>query len=143
MTNSNGVTEYYAVRTMVQERVNQNPILLEVDILGSLTSINAKKIDSPNGQVGNNTVALAHSKVYFTYNIAQFLQDVKSKFNDTFSNDVYSHLGMQRKSNDFSENLLYSEQDSDKLTNRVLLANALESVARGHRYLNPRYFTSF
>ena len=37
---------------------------------------------------------------------------------------------MQRKSNDFSENLLYSEQDSDKLTNRVLLANALESVAQ-------------
>ena len=41
------------------------------------------------------------------------------------------------------EDILYSEQDSDMLTNRVLLANALESVARGYRCLNPRYFTSF
>lgn len=95
MTNSNGIIEYYAVRSMVKERVNQNPILLEIDILGKLTSLQAKKIDPDNGWVGKNTVALAYSKVYFSYNIAQFLQDVKGVFTDTFSNDVYSHLSIK------------------------------------------------
>ena len=129
MESTAGNKEYYAVRSMVQERINENPILVDVDVLGTLTSTNAKKIGSPTVRIGNKP-NLTGAKSYFTYNIAQFLQDVKSEFNDTFSNDVYSHLGMQRKSSDFSENLLYSEQDSDKLTNRVLLANALESVAQ-------------
>ena len=35
MENQDGSIEYYAVRSMVQERVNQNPILVESNILGN------------------------------------------------------------------------------------------------------------
>ena len=49
---------YYAVRSMIQERANQNPILVDVNVLGRLTSVNAKKIDSPNVQVNKNVDSL-------------------------------------------------------------------------------------
>ena len=112
LENSDGVLEYYAVRSMVQERRNQNPVLVESNILGKLTSSNAKKIDSPNTQVGGNTVAVVYGGVY-AYRIADLLNDVKSVFSNTFSNDVYQHFGMARTADDFSNNLLFSERDPD------------------------------
>lgn len=126
-----GTKEYYAVRSMVQERTNRNPLLVEVNILGTLTSTNAKKIGSPAVQVGNKTKTLAGGRTYFRYSIADFLQDVKGVFDDTFSNDVYMHLGTQRATSDFSANLLFStDEDTDSVSTRSLLANALESVAQ-------------
>jgi hypothetical protein len=109
LEDNNGGLEYYAVRSMVQERKNQNPVLVEANILGRLTSSNAKKIDSPAVQVGN-TVALTGGRVY-AYSIADLLNDVKDIFDDTFSEDVYNHFSRQRKDNDFSKNLLFSERD--------------------------------
>ena len=61
------------------------------------------------------------------YSIADFLQDVKGVFDDTFLNDVYAHFNMQRNANDFSANLMFSDRDPDALTNREILANLLES----------------
>ena len=127
---SKGNKEYYAVRSMVQERINRNPLLVEVNILGTLTSTNAKKIGSPAVQVGKKTITLAGGRTHFEYSIADFLQDVKGVFDDTFSNDVYKHFGTQRATSDFSPYLLYSEQDTDSVSTRSLLANALESVAQ-------------
>ena len=43
LENSNGQIEYYAVRSVIEERVNQNPILSEAKIVGKLHAINAKK----------------------------------------------------------------------------------------------------
>lgn len=129
LENDNGTLEYYAVRSMVQERKNQEPVLVEADILGRLTSVNAKKIDSPTTQVDENIVALAGGRVY-QYSVADLLNDVKSVFGDTFSEDVYKHFGMKREANDFSENLLYSDRDPDSISNRNLLANALESAVK-------------
>ncbi len=114
LENSNGVLEYYAVRSMVQERKNQNPILVEADILGKLTSVNAKRIDSPTTQVGRNTVALVGGRAY-AYKIADLLNDVKDIFGNTFSEDVYQHLGMARIKDDFSDNLLFSDRFPDDL----------------------------
>ena len=34
---------YYAVRSMVEERVNQNPVLIEANVLGKLYAVNVKK----------------------------------------------------------------------------------------------------
>ena len=131
LEDSIGNKEYYAVRSMVQERTNRNPLLVEVNILGTLTSTNAKKIGSPAVQVGKKTKTLAGGRTYFAYSIAHFLQDVKGVFDDTFSNDVYMHLGTQRTTNDFSANLLYSsDNDNDSISTRSLLANALESAAQ-------------
>lgn len=41
--NPDGKIEYYAVSSMVQERVNQNSILVESNILSKLYPVNAKK----------------------------------------------------------------------------------------------------
>lgn len=125
--NTAGQSEYYAVRSMVKERVNLNPLLVEINIVGKLSSVNAKKIGSPAAQVGKKTTTPAGGITYFTYSIADFLQDVKGVFDDTFSNDVYAHFNMQRNANDFSANLMFSDRDPDALTNREILANLLES----------------
>lgn len=110
LEDANGNVEYYAVRSVIEERVNQNPILAEAEVLGKLHGINAKKIGTPHARVTNNGVALTSSDAY-TYNVAQFLEDVKTEFDDTFSEDVYQKLAMKRKVNDFSKDLLYSEKD--------------------------------
>lgn len=129
LEDSNGVLEYYAVRSMVQERKNQEPILVEADILGKLTSVNAKKIGSPTTQVGGNTVALVDGEAY-TYKIADLLNDVKGIFDNTFSKDVYQHFGMTQKVDDFSQYLLFSDRDPDSVSTRSLLANALEGAVQ-------------
>ena len=46
--------------------------------------MNAKIIDSPNARGAENSVALTHGRVY-AYSIAQFWEDVKGVFDDTFS----------------------------------------------------------
>lgn len=128
LENDDGTLDYYAVRSMVQERKNQNPILVEANILGMLTSTNAKKIDSPNAWVTTkNGVARTYGRAY-TYKIADLLNDVKDIFGNTFSEDVYQHLGTTRIVDDFSENLLFSERDPST-SNRSILADALESAA--------------
>ena len=129
LEDASGNVEYYAVRSVVEERANLNPILIEAEILGKLKGINAKKIDSPRIRgTAKNSVALPHSVAY-TYKIADLLDDVKGIFDDTFSQDVYNHFKMSRNESDFSKNLLYSDRNF-YLSSRNLLANALESTAK-------------
>lgn len=110
--NNNGLTEYYAVRSVVEERTNLNPLLVEAEILGKLHAVNAKKVDSPNLKVAKNSVARGHGGAY-TYNIAHFLNDVKGLFDDTFSNDVYQTLGDVRKNTAFSKELRFALKPDD------------------------------
>ncbi|MGM9550389.1 MAG: hypothetical protein ACI3V5_11190 [Faecousia sp.] len=121
LEDANGNVEYYAVRSVVESRKNQGAILTEANILGKLHAVNAKKIGKPNAKVGaNNTVARANSSL-FEYSVADLLNDVKLDFDDTFSNDVYSHFGITRTSNDFSKYLLKSDRDPEMAkVNRVL-----------------------
>ncbi len=107
LEDANGTKEYYAVRSVIEERVNQNPILSEAKIVGRLHAINAKKISSPQGRGATNGVALASSEAY-SYSVSEFLQNVKGIFDDTFSNDVYQTLGVARKKTDFSKDLRYA-----------------------------------
>ena len=105
---TNGDLEFYAVRSMIQERKNLNPLLAEVNILGKLTSLKAKKIGSPTDQDDVNIVALTDGSAY-KYSIADLLADVKDIFDDTFSEDVYAHFNMKRRENEhFSKYLQYS-----------------------------------
>lgn len=114
LEDANGNLEYYAVRLIVEERVNQDPILAEAEILGRLYAINTKKVDHQRSGVANNSVARLQGKVY-TYNIAELLKNVKNKFKDTFSNDVYANLGMQRTNNDFSKNLQFQDRNTESI----------------------------
>ena len=125
----NGKVEYYAVRSVVESRKNQGAILTEANVIGKLHAMNTKKIGKPHAQVSGNGTALASSSL-FGYSVADLLNDVKNEFDDTFSNDVYKHFGMTRRSNKFSDNLKYSDRDSDSVSNRSLLANAFESAAQ-------------
>ena len=59
--------------------------------------------------VANNSVARLQGNAYI-YNIADLLKNVKTEFDDTFSNDVYANLGMQRTDNDFSKNLQFQDR---------------------------------
>ena len=43
LEDSNRDLEFYAVRSVIEERINQDPILTEAEILGRLHAINAKK----------------------------------------------------------------------------------------------------
>ena len=124
LENDNGNLEYYAVRSVIEERLNQNPILAEVKIYGKLHAVNAKKISRPTGQViAKSNVALPSGTTY-KYNIADFLQYVNQIFDDTFSMDVYNHFKVARKNNDFSKNLRFSHKDgvqNKKLANYTKL----------------------
>ena len=74
---------------------------------------NAKKISLPTGRgMAKRNVALPSGETYL-YNIADFLQDVKGIFDDTFSLDVHKHLGTGRNSNTFSQNL-HQLRDTDR-----------------------------
>lgn len=83
---SPNVVEYYAVRSVIEERTNQNPILAEYEIVGKLHALNAKKVGLATVSVAQKGVAGAAVPNYFSYSIPQFLDDVKGVFDDTFSN---------------------------------------------------------
>ena len=129
LENADGSVDYYGVRIEIEERVNRDPILVGVNVLGRLKGVNAKKISSPHAQVTDSAgVALATGS--FAYNIADLLKDVKKDFDDTFSVDVYRKLKIFRKKNDFSENLLFKAPNSHGMSPRQLLADAFDELVQ-------------
>lgn len=111
-------TGYYAVRSVIQERVNQRPVLVEADIFAKLHAVNAKKIGSPNARGGNSPLPL-HNSTAYVYNIADLLNDVKgiSIINEIFSQDVANTLGVTRTQGVLTPYLRYSVNlDSDIVT---------------------------
>lgn len=116
---------YYAVRMIVQERKNGDPILQEANVLGRLSAVNAKKIDLPNPQVGSKEAVALKSGGQFGYSIADLIKDVKDIFPDTFSTDVYDHFKMQRVDNKTLSPLRFQKK---QVSNRTILSNALETT---------------
>lgn len=108
MEDSNGNTEYYAVRTVVEERTDHEAILVDLQIIGNLYAANAKKIGRQGHQGITKVNVPSGTATTYAYNIAHFLDDVKGVFKNTFSNDVYQTLGVQREQDDFANDLLYS-----------------------------------
>ncbi len=93
--NDDGSVDIMAVRSVVEERINQPLALTEMNVVGKLRGVNVKKVGSSQAQTTPKGIAFTEHETY-TYNIAQFLDDVKSDFDETFSQDVYNRLGMQR-----------------------------------------------
>lgn len=85
MENQQGGTDYYAVRYVVDERSNQDHILVAASVLSKLYAINAKKVSGANAQTAYRVLTPATS--HFSYNIADLLNDVKGVFRDTFSKE--------------------------------------------------------
>jgi hypothetical protein len=109
--NAKGKTDYYAVRYVVEERKNQDPLLVKANVISKLYAENAKKMRTVHGQVGPKNVALARTLPHFSYNIADMLRDVKDEFKDTFSNNVYAHFGTTRQRTKFSEGEYVQQPD--------------------------------
>ena len=74
--------------------------------LNNFLNLLMQKIGLPHVQ-DNKSLAQG---VTYEYSIADFLVDVKSVFDDTFSNDVYKKLGVRRATTDFPTNLIYSKR---------------------------------
>ena len=125
--NRSGITEYYAVRSVIEERKNLDPMLIESEILGKLHAVNAKKIGLSNLKITENNVTRGHDNTYFGYSIPQLLEDVKDIFDDTFSVDVYDKLETKRSDSDFSKNLLY-QQRTATLSDREVLELAAKDI---------------
>ena len=73
---TNGTIEYYAVRLVVEERINQPPILAEAKVISKLHAANAKKIGSPTTKGIRKTNNPRVSGETYAYSIADFRKKV-------------------------------------------------------------------
>lgn len=119
---SNTSGDKYIVRSIVNQFKNE---LASMDVL---YAINAKKelaaLSAPR------SAAKPLSVTSSTISIAELLDYVNQYFPDILPEDVLKHYGYDsRPVGDFGENVLYSARDTESVSNRSLLANALESAA--------------
>ena len=113
MEDVHGNIEYYAVRTVVEERAGHEPVLVDLDIIGNLYAAKAKKVGRQGHRGITEVNVPSGTATTYAYNIAHFLDDVKGVFDNSFSNDVYQTLGVQRNQDDFAQNLMYSVEDTE------------------------------
>ena len=118
---SNG--DMYIVRSVVNQFNNQ---LASMDVL---YAINAKK--EPAALNAPRSAATPLSVTSSTLSIADLLDYVNRYFPDVLPEDVYKHYGhTQRPSGDLGASMLFQDRETDSVSNRSLLANALESAAQ-------------
>ena len=128
--NSKG--ELYIVRSVVNKFKHD---LISMDVL---YAINAKT--EPNlgikkrNQVGANPQGLLSNDNFLTdstISIADLLNYVNQYFPDILPESVLRHFGhTSRPEGELGKSALYSKRDTESLSNRSLLANALESAAQ-------------
>ena len=58
------------------------------------------------------------------------LEGVNGLFDDVISEDVANHLGIERSESEFTERLRFQQRDPDQISDRELLATALQSVTQ-------------
>ena len=119
--NANG--DLYIVRSIVNQFSNE---LASMDVL---YAINAKKEPAAlNAPLSAGNPTLGTDSII---SIADLLDHVNQYFPDILPEEVLKHYGYDaRPEGDFGENVLYSDRDSDSVSNRSLLANAFEGVAQ-------------
>ena len=120
---SNTSGDMYVVRSVVNQFKNE---LASMDVL---YAINAKK--ELAALYAPRSAAKPLSVTSSTISIAELLDHVNQYFPDILPEDVLKHYGYDaRPEGDFGENVLYSDRDSESVSNRSLLANAFEGVAQ-------------
>lgn len=119
--NKNG--DMYIVRSIVNQFRNE---LASMDVL---YAINAKK--EPAALNAPRSAAKPLSVTGSTISIAELLDHVNQYFPDILPEEVLKHYGHDaRPEGDFGENVLYSDRDTESVSNRSLLANALVGAAQ-------------
>ena len=111
---------------IVESIVNRfNNELISLDVLYSM---NAKQ-DDIKGTAALNAPSVFNPNYRSTISIAQLLEYVNRYFPDVLPEDVLKHYGYDaRPEGEIGKSALYSERED--LSNRTLLANALETVAK-------------
>lgn len=109
--NDMGQIENYAIRSIVDERKDDSPILSESNIICRLHASTAKKMANTSDDVSMQSIS-TNSKDSPTVSIADILENVKDYFKDTLSDDVYDHFGITKASTAFSKELQFSLKDS-------------------------------
>lgn len=71
-----------------------------------------------------------------TISVAEMLENVNGTFDDIISENVAEHLGIERSTSEFSERLMYQLRDPDQVSDRELLANAMDSAATNEAELD-------
>lgn len=115
--------DLFIVRSMVNQFSN------ELDSIDVLYSINTKKelaaTKSPR------SAATPLSVTSSTISISDLLDYVNKYFPDILPEEVLKHYGYSRRpEGDFGDDMLFQDRDTDSISNRSLLANALESAAQ-------------
>lgn len=119
----NASGDMYIVRSVVNQFNNE---LASMDVL---YAINAKKELAATKSPRSTAEPL--SVTSSSISITELLDIVNQHFPDILPEDVLKHYGYDaRPEGDLGENVLYSERDTDSVSNRHLLANAFEGVAQ-------------
>ena len=114
--------ELFVVRSVIN-RFTRN--LTSMDVL---YAINAKKEPAALLPLSADKPALGTDS---TISIAELLDYVNQYFPDILPEDVLKHFGHDsRPSGELGEDALYQDRDSESVSNRSLLANALEGVVQ-------------
>ncbi len=113
--------DLYIVRSVVNSFSN------EVSSMDVLYAINAKKESAALlPKITENTATRTDSSI----SIAQLLEFVNTYFPDVLPESVLRHFGYEsRPDGKIGESALYSDRDPEAVSNREILAGALESVA--------------
>ena len=115
--------DLFIVRSMVNQFSN------ELDSIDVLYSINTKKelaaTKSPR------SAATPLSVTSSTISIYDLLDYVNKYFPDILPEEVLKHYGYSRRpEGDFGDDMLFQDRDPDQISNRALLANALDSAVK-------------
>lgn len=118
----NAANELYVVRSVVNRFSNE---LTSMDVL---YAINAKKKPAALLPLSTGKPALGTDS---TISIANLLDYVNQYFPDVLPEDVLKHYGhTSRPAGELGDRVLYSDRDTESLSNRSLLANAFEGLAQ-------------
>lgn len=120
-TANNKAGDFYIVRFVVNQYSHE---LASMDVL---YAINAKKEDRLRSMRPGFQGPVTDPKI----SIADLLDIVNQHFPDILPEDVLKHYGYDaRPEGDLGQDALYQDRDTESVSNRALLANALEGLAK-------------
>lgn len=107
----------------VRSIINQST--MEVDEVSSLYAAFGKRNEAGRVVAPEARINDSGNPSNLTISIADLLDNVNGLFDDVISKDVEKHLGISRKTSEFTERLRYQKHDPYNVSDREMLANAL------------------
>ena len=112
----------------VRSVVNQST--LEIDDVSALYAVYGKKNEAGRVVTAYERANGSGVPSSLTISIADLLEGVNGLFDDVISEDVANRLGIERSESEFTERLRFQQRDPDQISDRELLATALQNVTQ-------------